>query len=111
MSRERFADDFIGREEEITAFKRWLEDIDQQKPNILFLYSALSEPKEQGGLGKTWLLRRFADIAKLQDVAVVWIDFLNVADCNPVTIARRTVEQLNTLYPDWRPGAFEHALD
>ena len=103
-------DEFVGREKAIESFSDWLTSTDPHKPKTLFLHS---EPKLQkkGGVGKTRLLRRFADIAKQQeDTTVAVIDFLNVDDRSGVTIAKHIVEALRTTYSNWFPTAFDDAL-
>jgi len=102
---------FIGHEKEIQLFQSWLASTDPDAPWILFMHDALSEPEKKGGVGKTWLLRKCANIAQQhQDIAVVMIDFFNIADRNSAEIAQRIVESLKEVYPDWHPATFEQAF-
>ncbi len=76
------------------------------------MHDATDDPTKKGGVGKTWLLRKCARIAKerAQDIAVVVIDFFNVAERDGVEIAQRIVQSLQEVYPEWLPAAFLEAL-
>ena len=111
MLDEQIADRFVGHEKEIQFFKSWLDDTNPDTPWILFMHDELIAPEEKGGVGKTWLLRKFANIAEQhQDIAVVMVDFFNVADRNSAEIARRVVDSIKKVHPEWYPDAFEKAF-
>ena len=111
MLDEQITDRFIGHEKEVQLFEQWLDDTNPDAPWILFMHDALIAPEEKGGVGKTWLLRKFATIAEQhQDVAVVMVDFFNVADRNSAEIARRVADSVKKVYPGWHPEAFEKAF-
>ena len=81
---------FIGHTSELDTFKRWLTNTDPNAPWILFFHDAFEQPEKKGGVGKTWLLRECAALAKQHDeqVAVVIIDFFSIADRDGAEIAR-----------------------
>ena len=111
MLDEQITDRFIGHEKEIQFFENWLNDTNPDAPWILFMHDALLAPEEKGGVGKTWLLRKFATIAEQhKNVAIVMVDFFNVADRNSAEIARRVAESVHQVYPDWHPIAFDEAF-
>jgi tetratricopeptide (TPR) repeat protein len=111
MSDEQIDNRFIGHEKEIQFFENWLDDTNPDTAWILFLHDKLIAPEEKGGVGKTWLLRKFATIAEQREgVAVVMVDFFNVADRN-AEIARRVAESMQKVYPDWHPDAFNKAFE
>lgn len=94
---------FIGRSSELAIYQQWLENPDL--PWLLYFYD---RTEKKGGIGKTWLLRKCAELTSEthQDVAVVMIDFFNVPDRGGVTIATRVAEQLQHVYPEWTPTTF-----
>ena len=103
---------FIGHTSELDTFKRWLTNTDPNAPWILFFHDAFEQPEKKGGVGKTWLLRECAALAKQHDeqVAVVIIDFFSIADRDGAEIARRIVESLQKEYPAWSPESFLEVL-
>ena len=57
--RRRQREDFVGREEQLVFFRRNLRrEIDDPRRRFVVDVSG------QGGVGKTWLLRRFRKIAE-----------------------------------------------
>ena len=111
MLDEQIIDRFIGHEKELQLFENWLDDANPDAPWILFMHDTLLAPEEKGGVGKTWLLRKFANIAEQhRDIAVVMVDFFNVADRNSAEIARRVVDSLRKVHPEWYPDAFDKAF-
>ena len=66
---------------------------------------------QKGGVGKTWLLRRCAELAKQsrQDLAVVMVDFFYIGDRDSVFLAEKIITGLQELYPTWTPTAFKEA--
>ena len=92
-------DNFIGRIKEIDIFTNWLSD--SSVPWILYLHDESEERTKKGGVGKTWLLRKFATLAKQQrkNVATVMVDFFNVADRDGVVVAERIAQELQKIYP------------
>ncbi len=112
MENEDVREHFIGREKEIADFKQWLSNTDPDAPWILSLYDALTDPGKQGGVGKTWLLRRFSGIAKQNspDIVTVYIDFFNIADRDGVVVAEHVVTALKAAHPEWDTSTFEKNL-
>jgi tetratricopeptide (TPR) repeat protein len=106
-------ENFVGREAEITRFKEWLTNTDPEAPWILYLYDSLSDPAKKGGVGKTWLLRTFSDLAKeiLPGVVIVHIDFFNITDRDGTVIAERVVRALKAAYPSWDISKFEESWE
>jgi tetratricopeptide (TPR) repeat protein len=103
------ADGFVGRKEEIEYFITWLTS--PTSPWILYFYDALEEEEKKGGVGKTWLLRRCAELARDRlQATVVMIDFFNVADRDGIVVAEHIVKELQASYPEWSPQAFATAL-
>ena len=88
-------DNFIGRNKEIVLFEQWLNTM--TAPYILYFYDALDEEEKKGGIGKTWLLRRCATLARQKNpaMAIVMIDFFNVADRDGKTTTVSNVEEVN----------------
>ena len=84
--------EFIGREEEIAFLTKWLADVDA--PSIVYIHDALEEKEKKGGIGKTWLLRKYYELVEPQhkNVIPVVVDFFNVLDRNSVVIAERVVQ-------------------
>lgn len=103
---------FIGREKEIAQFQQWLTTSDPAAPWILSIHDAVEAPEKKGGVGKTWLLKQFATIARQMypDIVVVSIDFFNVADREGVVVADRVVDELHAAYPDWSHALFSSVL-
>ena len=106
-------ENFIGRKDELAQFVRWLEDVDGSL--IFYLHDALGDPAKKGGIGKTWLLRRFATLIKkrkdLQERFIpVFIDFFDVAGRDGVVIAERIVKALQEVYPHWSAQNFKKIL-
>ena len=100
---------FIGRNKEVEIFTHWLAD--PNAPWILYIHDAAEETDKKGGVGKTWLLRRCANITKqkYQDTAVVMADFFNIGDRDRLFLAEKILAALSDLYPDWQPDAFLEA--
>src|SRR6266567_710721 len=111
MLDRQIAQGFIGRQREIETFKQWLVDADA--PWILYFYDALEEQEKKGGVGKTWLLRKVAALAKeqIENIGIVTVDFFNVADRDGITIAERVVLGLKEVNPNWVPTSFEEILE
>lgn len=103
---------FIGRDREIAVFQQWLADARLDAPKILYLYDALEEQEKKGGAGKTWLLRRYAQLAEEQRLspAVTLIDFFDVTSRDGITIARSIVETVEKAFPQWTASDFTEAL-
>jgi tetratricopeptide (TPR) repeat protein len=101
---------FIGREQELAVFTDWLMNNDPEAPWILYFHDKLEETK--GGVGKTWLLRQCATVARERypDITIVPIDFFNIADRDGVVIADHVVEALKATYPEWKPDLFDDEL-
>lgn len=112
MLDEQIVTKFIGHRQELDLFEQWLTSSDPDSPWILFFHDATDIPSQKGGVGKTWLLRKCALMAKQhnKDIAVATVDFFSVADRDGVTIAQRVVESLQAAYPSWSPNAFREAL-
>ena len=110
MLDQQIAEGFIGRKKEIDIFMQWL--VDTEAPWILYFYDALKEREKKGGVGKTWLLRKAAALAREQNekLGIVTVDFFNVADRDGITIAERVVLELKEVYPGWTPSSFEEIL-
>ncbi len=102
-------DNFIGRTKEIELFEQWLYT--ETAPWILLFYDALEEEEKKGGIGKTWLLRRCAALARQKNPAmtIVMIDFFNVGDRDGLAVAERIVRDLQAAHPDWLPTTFTKA--
>jgi tetratricopeptide (TPR) repeat protein len=101
---------FVGRKKEIDIFLRWLNNDDA--PWILYLHDAVEKREKRGGVGKTWLLREYIRQARTRrpDLAIVSIDFFNVADRDRIIIAETAVQKLQEAFPAWVPVAFRKAL-
>jgi tetratricopeptide (TPR) repeat protein len=101
---------FVGRKKEIEIFERWLAD--DQAPWILHIHDATEVQEKKGGIGKTWLLGEFARRARefRPELAIVNVDFFNVADRDRIVIAERAVQSLQEAFPGWSPDAFNKAL-
>jgi tetratricopeptide (TPR) repeat protein len=110
MYKQQYVDHFIGRSEEIDTFTRWLSD--PNAPWILYVHDAAKEDEKKGGVGKTWLLHRCADLVRQirQDTVVVRIDFFNVGDRDSLFLAERIMAGLQELYPGWAPTSFTEAI-
>lgn len=113
MSQHTFEQDytFIGRDKEIQLFTDWLHDSAQ--PQLFFIHDASTQKNEQGGIGKTRLLRElYRKIEQEQpQIIPVLIDFFSPEDRDGVTIARRVISVLQRHYPQWSFTAFELALE
>jgi tetratricopeptide (TPR) repeat protein len=111
MHKQQPVRNFIGRNKEVDTFMHWLTDTNA--PWILYIHDAAEETDKKGGVGKTWLLRRYADITrqKYQDIAVVTADFFNIGDREHLFLAEKILAGLRNLYPDWQPEEFLEALN
>ena len=109
MQSQQMSDLFVGRKEEIKLFENWLAD--EASSQLLYVYDEVEEIEKKGGIGKTWLLREFARRARAArpDLAIVNIDFFNVADRDRIVIAERIVQSLQTAFPLWTQSAFTKA--
>jgi tetratricopeptide (TPR) repeat protein len=101
---------FIGRSRELQIFTQWLTDTDT--PWILYFYDQIEEKAKKGGIGKTWLLRQCAALAKQYqpDIAIVMIDFFDITYRDGVAICEHIVKGLKTAYPQWSAEAFTKLL-
>ncbi|HLG75052.1 MAG TPA: hypothetical protein VKX46_01485, partial [Ktedonobacteraceae bacterium] len=101
---------FIGRAEEISIFERWLRD--PEGPWILYVHDAIEDHEKKGGIGKTWLLRRYAELVQQQypEIGIVQADFFNVADRDRVFLTQKVVAGLQRLYPSWAATLFNKAI-
>jgi hypothetical protein len=104
-------DHFIGRGKEIDLFISWVQD--PKAPWILYFYDAIQEKEKKGGVGKTWLLKKCAAIAKEKypEIGVVTVDFSHIADQDGFTIATYVVHELQVIYPHWSPTSFSQTLE
>src|SRR5215468_10228235 len=111
QEQQNYMNRFIGRNKEVETFIHWLTDADA--PWILYIHDAADEADKKGGVGKTWLLRRYAEIAKqkFHDTAVVMADFFNIGDRDRFFLAEKILSALSDLYPDWQPDAFLEATN
>src|SRR5436309_264380 len=102
--------EFIGREQEIAFLTKWLADVDA--PSIVYIHDALEEMEKKGGIGKTWLLRRFYELVEQQhkNIIPVVMDFFNVLDRDSVIIAERVVQAVRKRYPRWTAEDFDKLL-
>lgn len=101
---------FIGRSAEIATFKSWFAD--PQSPWILYIHDAAEEIEKKGGVGKTLLMQKYAELIKREysNVAVVMIDFFNIGDRGRIFLAEKIVAGAQELYPSWTPSAFLQAI-
>jgi tetratricopeptide (TPR) repeat protein len=112
MQTQQSITNFIGRLTEIEIFKQWFADGSTDAPKILYCYDVLEAKEKKGGVGKTWLLRQCAHIAREQyaGAVVVMIDFFDIASRDGIAIAERTVEALKDAFPRWNTTEFTEAL-
>ncbi len=110
MPSQPIMSNFIGRSRELQIFTQWLTDTDA--PWILYFYDQLKEKAKKGGIGKTWLLRQCAALAKhyQPDLAIVMIDFFDITYRDGVTISECIVKELKTAYPQWSAETFTKLL-
>jgi len=110
MLSQEIISNFIGRSRELKIFKQWL--IDSDAPWILYFYDAIEEKSKKGGIGKTWLLKQCAMLARQRqpDIAIVMIDFFDIAYRDGVAIAERIVKELEAKYPQWSAKSFTKLL-
>lgn len=109
MNKQPTINRFIGRAKEITFFQDWLDNANASP--ILYFYDAAEEPERKGGVGKSYLLRYCADLARNQpDFAVVTADFFNLGDRDNVFLAERVIQGLQKLFPTWKPTGFQDVL-
>ncbi|HLG62599.1 MAG TPA: tetratricopeptide repeat protein [Ktedonosporobacter sp.] len=111
MYKQQHIDHFIGRSQEISTFVHWLTN--PISPWILYIHDAAEEANKKGGVGKTWLLRRCAELTRQrrQDTtAVVVIDFFNVGDRDGILLAEKIMTNLQEIYPVWSPSTFTEAI-
>lgn len=106
---------FIGRENEIAIFKEILNNNTPEKPYILYIHDATTERSEKGGVGKTWLLNRFIEIAKKEYsdrylIVDKLIDFYEIQNHNRVSILVNVVQQLEDLTTKKYFNPFHDAL-
>src|SRR5579859_2572016 len=100
---------FIGREQEIAFFSQWLADA--SGPSVVYIHDALKEIEKRGGIGKTWLLNRYYELAEHhQNVIPIALNFFDVLDRNGVIIAERVVQGLQKRYPQWQAEDFGKML-
>ncbi|MGH2510986.1 MAG: hypothetical protein ACRDHZ_26790, partial [Ktedonobacteraceae bacterium] len=96
MSQQIFEQDyrFIGREKEIQAFTQWVND-PKQIP-LFCIHDASTQRNEQGGIGKTRLLRELYNLIEKEQPQIipVLIDFFSPEDRDGITIAKRVVQAL-----------------
>lgn len=113
MSQHIFEQDykFVGREDEVQLFTRWLNNPAQTQ--LFYIHDASTQKNEQGGIGKTRLLRElYNTVAKDHpNMIPVLIDFFSPEDRDGVTIARRVMSTLQNRYPQWSLTAFDLALE
>lgn len=111
LDKQQITAHFVGRSQEIHIFEHWLQD--PKAPWILYFYDALEARERKGGVGKTWLLRQCASIARqcYSSMVIITIDFFNIADRDGFTIVKRVVEGLKATYPEWSPTAFTTAIE
>ncbi len=112
MSQQIFEQDhrFIGREKEIQMFMQWINDPTQTP--LFHIHDASTQKNEQGGIGKTRLLRElYSFVEKDQPQMIpVLVDFFSPEDRDGITIAKRVARALQKRYPQWEPLGFEAAL-
>jgi len=110
MLSQQITSNFIGRSRELRIFTQWLTDADS--PWILYFYDAIEENAKKGGIGKTWLLRQCAMLARQyqSDVAIVMIDFFDIAYRDGVAVAERIVQELEATYSQWSARSFTKLL-
>src|SRR5579859_762538 len=106
MQQMEIESQFIGRAKELAQFAYWLDNA--SGPWILNIYDALEAPEKKGGVGKTWLLRQYATIARqrIPNLTVVSIDFFNIAERDGVVVAEHVVDALQQQHPSWDPQDF-----
>lgn len=113
MSQYSFEQDykFIGRENEIQLFTHWVNDPTQ--PQLFFIHDTATQKNEQGGIGKTRLLRELYGMIEKDhpQIIPVLIDFFSPEDRDGITIARRVISALQHHYRQWSFAAFELALE
>src|SRR5436309_1875145 len=102
--------EFIGREQEIAFLTEWLAD--EKAPSIVYFQDALQKKEKKGGIGKTWLLRRFYELVEQEynNIIPVTVDFFNVLDRDGVVIAQRIVQAVRKKYPNWTAEDFDKLL-
>ena len=111
MPIQQIGESFLGRTRELERFRQWL--VDPEAPWILYLHDELEEKEKKGGVGKTWLLKKYAELAKQQqpDRTVVMIDFFNVIYRDGLAIAERIVQEIQAAYPQWTAKDFTNVLE
>ena len=112
MLDQQIAEKFIGHEQEVKQFERWLQETDLNAPWILFFHDATDIPAKKGGVGKTWLVRKCLAQAqqKPEQFLTVLVDFFSVADRDPVVIATRVVNSLRQAHTQWKPVFFDEVF-
>lgn len=112
MQEQQSTNQFIGRKKEIELFDHWLVDDEYTQSHILYVHDETEEQEKKGGIGKTRLLGECVARARAvrPDLALVSIDFFNVADRDRIVIAERVVQGLQQAFPNWSPVAFSRAL-
>src|SRR6266498_5220927 len=105
MSIKQTREEFIGRGDDITFFNEWLSDPDA--PPVIYIHDALEEFEKKGGIGKTWLLRKYYDLVEQhRNIIPVFIDFFNVTDRDGVVIAELATQAIGAKNPHWTSATF-----
>src|SRR5579871_611796 len=101
MFDRRVIEYFIGHTKELETFLHWVSHNDT--PHILFFHDFTDIPEKKGGVGKTWLLRKCAELEKKYhpQTAIAIVDFFGVEDRDGVEVARRIVKSVQEVYPNW----------
>src|SRR5450631_361433 len=89
---------FIGRDEEIKFFGQWLSD--ESAAPVIYTHDSTEEKESRGGIGKTWLLRKYYELTGQINPAIipVFFDFFNVTDRDSIVIAERIVRAVQAKY-------------
>lgn len=89
---------FIGRDKEINFFKQWLPAVNATP--VIYIHDFTAEKESRGGIGKTWLLRKYYELTEQTNPTIipVFFDFFNVTDRDGVVIAERIVQAIQAKY-------------